>query len=231
MDQHAAEERHDSERGCDPHPALLRCLLAWCAGLGGAQALRSRTSSSVPVPGSKFEVRLDFDDAPPAELQSYTIEKPARIAIDFPAPQSRPGAQALQPALRQRHRCAGARVRRSHAPDHEPRQAGALRDARRRQQPVPHRGQDADAEYYKQESDPNTLATRSSRSMTCASEISDLQFQRAGDGRGPPDPELTDPSVDVNVFSEAGDVKVEFLDTTCPSGSCAATTSRTSPRR
>jgi type IV pilus assembly protein PilQ len=29
-------------------------------------------------------VRLDFDQAPPAELQSYTIEKPARIAIDFP---------------------------------------------------------------------------------------------------------------------------------------------------
>ena len=35
-------------------------------------------------PGSKFEVRLEFDGAPPAELQAYTIEKPARIAIDFP---------------------------------------------------------------------------------------------------------------------------------------------------
>ena len=35
-------------------------------------------------PGSKFEVRLDFNEAPPADLKAYTIEKPARIAIDFP---------------------------------------------------------------------------------------------------------------------------------------------------
>jgi len=34
-------------------------------------------------PGSKFEIRLDFSEAPP-EMKSYTIEKPARIAIDFP---------------------------------------------------------------------------------------------------------------------------------------------------
>ena len=35
-------------------------------------------------PGSKFEIRLDFSEAPPVDLKSYTIEKPARIAIDFP---------------------------------------------------------------------------------------------------------------------------------------------------
>ena len=34
-------------------------------------------------PGSKFEIRMDFDQPPP-EVKSYTIEKPARIAIDFP---------------------------------------------------------------------------------------------------------------------------------------------------
>ena len=38
-------------------------------------------------PGSKFEIRLDFDDTPP-EMKSYTIEKPARIAIDFPGAKS-----------------------------------------------------------------------------------------------------------------------------------------------
>ena len=46
-----------------------------------------------------------------------------------------------------------------------------------------------------------------------ASEITDLQFQRTGDGEGRLTLQLTDPSVDVNVFSEAGDIKVEFLDT------------------
>ena len=34
-------------------------------------------------PGSKFEIRLDFSETPP-DMKSYTIEKPARIAIDFP---------------------------------------------------------------------------------------------------------------------------------------------------
>ena len=47
-----------------------------------------------------------------------------------------------------------------------------------------------------------------------ASEITDLQFQRTGAGEGKLTLQLTDPSVDVNVFSEGGDVKVEFLDTT-----------------
>ena len=35
------------------------------------------------LPGGKFEVRMKFDGAPPSP-QSYTIEKPARIALDLP---------------------------------------------------------------------------------------------------------------------------------------------------
>ena len=38
-------------------------------------------------PGSKFEVRLDFNEPPP-ESRAYTIEKPARIAVDFPGTSS-----------------------------------------------------------------------------------------------------------------------------------------------
>ena len=34
-------------------------------------------------PGSKFEVRLEFNETPP-DFKSYAIEKPARIAVDFP---------------------------------------------------------------------------------------------------------------------------------------------------
>ena len=33
-------------------------------------------------PGSIFEIRLDFDGRPP-EPKAYTIEKPARISMDF----------------------------------------------------------------------------------------------------------------------------------------------------
>ena len=48
------------------------------------------------------------------------------------------------------------------------------------------------------------------------SEISDLQFQRTGEGEGRLTLELTDPSVDVNVYSEGGNIKLRFLDTTVP---------------
>jgi type IV pilus assembly protein PilQ len=43
-----------------------------------------------------------------------------------------------------------------------------------------------------------------------------LRFQRTGEGEGRLTLELTDPSVDVNVFSERGDINVQFLDTTVP---------------
>jgi type IV pilus assembly protein PilQ len=67
--------------------ALVGALLLYALA-GGAQALTVTDIEFSSRPGSKFEVRLDFDDVPPAELQSYTIEKPARIAIDFPGTKS-----------------------------------------------------------------------------------------------------------------------------------------------
>ena len=76
-------------------------------------------------------------------------------------------------------------------------------------------GQDG-TDYVKATSDPNRLKTEVSPVIDVVSEISDLQFQRTGNGEGRLTLELTDPSVDVNVFSEAGDIKVQFLDTNVP---------------
>jgi type IV pilus assembly protein PilQ len=110
-------------------------------------------------PGSKFEVRLDFDTTPPAELQSYTIERPARIAIDFPGTTS-----ALD---RKRYslpygNATGVLVLES---------GERTRLILNLVKLVPYEtrvdgnslfltvGQDADAEYFKQGADPNTLKT------------------------------------------------------------------------
>ncbi len=38
-------------------------------------------------PGGNFEVRLEFNETPP-DMKAYTIEKPARIAVDFPGTSS-----------------------------------------------------------------------------------------------------------------------------------------------
>ena len=35
-------------------------------------------------PGARLEVRLTFSEPPSADIESYTIEEPARIVLDFP---------------------------------------------------------------------------------------------------------------------------------------------------
>ena len=77
-------------------------------------------------------------------------------------------------------------------------------------------GQDGAQEYAKQTTDPHTLPGSVDKVVEVVSEIQDLKFQRSGDGEGRLTLDLTDPSVDVNVFSEAGNVNVEFLDTNVP---------------
>lgn len=163
-------------------------------------------------PGSKFEVRLEFNEAPP-EMKDYAIEKPARIAIDFPGTTS-----SLE--------------RKSYSlPYGNATKAMVLESGDRTRlvvnlvKLVPYEtrvdgnnlylvvGQE-DTDYVKPSTDPHRISTSVAEVAEIVSEIQDLQFQRTGDGEGKLTLQLTDPSVDVNVYSEAGDIKVEFLDTT-----------------
>ncbi|GHD33943.1 type IV pilus secretin PilQ [Parahalioglobus pacificus] len=167
-------------------------------------------------PGSKFEVRLDFNETPPSDLRSYTIEKPARIAIDFP--------NTISELEQKRYslpygNATGVMVLES---------GDRTRLVMNLVKLVPYEtrvegnsmflivGQDASEEYVKASADPTRVATEVEDVIDVRSEITDLQFQRTGDGEGRLTLQLTDPSVDVNVFSEAGDVTVQFLDTTVP---------------
>lgn len=56
-------------------------LVFFVSPLAWANTLNNIAFSQLP--GEKFEVRVSFDSAPP-EPKSYTIEKPARIVLDFP---------------------------------------------------------------------------------------------------------------------------------------------------
>ncbi|MBE9537766.1 MAG: type IV pilus secretin PilQ [Proteobacteria bacterium] len=163
-------------------------------------------------PGSKFEVRVEFNEPPP-EIKAYSIEKPARIAIDFPDTTSSlerkrfslpygnaTGAVVLESGDRTR-----LVVNLVKLVPYETRV-----DGNNLYLVVGQEGTD----YVKRTTDPHRVDTAVVPVADVKSEISDLQFQRTGDGEGRLTLELTDPSVDVNVFSEAGDIKVEFLDTT-----------------
>ncbi len=61
--------------------ALITLLAGCFACVVSAATLQDINFSSLP--GDVTEIRLDFDSAPP-ETSGYTIEKPARIAIDMP---------------------------------------------------------------------------------------------------------------------------------------------------
>jgi type IV pilus assembly protein PilQ len=166
-------------------------------------------------PGSKFEIRMDFDETPP-EMNAYTIEKPARIAIDFPDTKS-----ALE---RKRYslpygNATGVVVLES---------GDRTRMVVNLVKVVPYEtrvegnslyvivGQEGSGDYVKATGDPYRVETEIVPVNEVASEISDLQFQRTPEGEGRLVLELTNPAVDVNVFSEGGDIKVQFVDTTVP---------------
>lgn len=64
---------------------LVSCLLAFAGAASAASLLDLEFHS---LPGGAFEAKLVFDEPPP-QPQGYSIEKPARISLDFPGVDSR----------------------------------------------------------------------------------------------------------------------------------------------
>jgi len=63
----------------------LQLLVVLMAVLGAESAAFAATMTDIqftPRPGGRFEVKLKFD-APVSQPKGYTIERPARIALDF----------------------------------------------------------------------------------------------------------------------------------------------------
>ena len=62
----------------------LRLLALSLLVLGASSSLAATLTdiSFSSKPGNRFEIKLDFDSLPP-EFKAYTIEKPARISMDF----------------------------------------------------------------------------------------------------------------------------------------------------
>ncbi|TGD73063.1 type IV pilus secretin PilQ [Mangrovimicrobium sediminis] len=197
-------------------PAWLR-LAAGVVLSAGALTVQAATITDIGFssrPNSKFEVRLDFDEPPP-EMQAYTIEKPARIAVDFPGAKS--GLDQKRYSLPYGN-ATGVVVLES---------GDRTRMVINMVKLVPYEtrvdgnslflivGQDS-GDYVKPTTDPNRLPSKVEEVASVESEIQDLQFQRTAEGEGRLTLQLSNPSVDVNVFSEAGDIKVQFLETTVP---------------
>ena len=167
-------------------------------------------------PGGKFEVRLEFNEPPPADVEAYTIEDPARIAMDFPGTKS--GLDQKRFALPYGN-ATGVLV--LEAGDRTRMVINLIKL-------VPYEtiingnelilqvGQDSSGEYAKASTAEGILETEVTRVANVRSQIEDLQFRRSEAGEGRLILKLSEPSVDVNVFSEGGKINLEFLETTVP---------------
>ncbi len=164
-------------------------------------------------PGSKFEIRLEFDGTPP-EPKSYTIEKPARIALDLPDTSSAldrkkfalpygnaTGVVVLESGDRTRMIVNLVKL----VPYYTRVEGNTL---------LIEVGNEGADEYLKPISDPFEVQTEVVQPTEVRASIEELEFQRSADGEGRLMLTLNNPKVDVNVYSEADKIKVEFLDTT-----------------
>lgn len=166
--------------------------------------------------GSVFEIRLDFSERPPADISAYTIEEPARIAMDFP--NTRSGLDEKRYALPYGN-ATGVVVLES---------GDRTRLIVNLIKLVPYEtqingnqmllrvGQDMSGSYASENTVDSVLDTQASQVEGAVAELEDLEFRRSQDGEGRLILTLSDPSIDVNVFSEGSNINLELLRTSVP---------------
>jgi type IV pilus assembly protein PilQ len=190
--------------------AALGLVLVMLSSVASATvAIKDITFNSKP--GSRFEIQLEFDGEPP-EPATYTIEKPARISMDFPGATS--DLKSKKFALPYGN-ATGVVVLES---------AGRTRMIINLVKLVPHNvqrvgnslivevGNAGANEYLKPVRDPYVLK-KSEQVADSRTRIEDLEFQRSAEGEGRLVLTLNNTAVDVNVFSEGDKVRIEFLET------------------
>ena len=163
-------------------------------------------------PGAGLEVQLTFNEPPSADIESYTIEDPARIVLDFP--DTRSGLDQKRYALSQANATSvmvlesGDRTRMIvNLVDLVP-----FESAVAGRQVTLQVGLD-DGQFASAAPATDILRTDANRVEQVVSEITDLAFQRSPDGEGLLILTLTNPAVDASIFSEGGDITLQFMNT------------------
>jgi len=161
---------------------------------------------------SALEIRLTFDEAPSADIESYTIEDPARIVLDFP--NTRSGLPEKRYVLSQANASSvmvlesGDRTRMIvnlvELVPFESQVSG--------RQLALQIGHD-NADQVTTSSTTDILRADANRVERVVSEINDLRFQRSPDGEGLLILSLSNPSVDASIFGEGGNITLQFMDT------------------
>lgn len=189
------------------------------AGLGavsGAFATSLTDMRFTSLPGGSFEAQLVFDAAPPTP-QSYTIEKPARIALDFAGVTSQ---------LKEKRQTLGYENASSAVVLEA---SGRTRLTLNLVQLAPYttrvegntlflRVGDAGAkDYLKPTHASDAVSKVASKPLTASSNsITNIDFRRGDVGEGRLIVDLGNPKADINAFVEGQKIKLEFKGLTLP---------------
>ncbi len=113
----------------------LALLLSSLAGQALAADLQALNVASLP--GDRIELKLTFDQPVPVP-KGYTIEQPARIALDLPGVANKLGTKSRELGNGNARSVTVVEAGNRTPPDHQPHQSGQLRHPGRRSQPVRH---------------------------------------------------------------------------------------------
>ena len=167
------------------------------------------------LPGGRFEIRMKFDGTPPSP-QSYTIDKPARIALDLPGVTSALAQKKHTLAFDNAQSVvvveAGGRTRvivnLVEVAPYEARVDG--------QDLVVSVGTGQPAQYLTDAGGSMGSRVAPARVQGVSSGITDFNFRRGSNGEGRIELQLANPRTDVDVRLEGNMIKVAFFDTTVP---------------
>ena len=191
-------------------PLFTLFLFMGLSASAGAVSLDDVSFSSLP--GDRVQVRMQFSEALPEKPVNFTIDNPARIAIDLPGVGLNLEEKSQTIGIGMAHSLAAVEA------------AGRTRVVVNLVQPV----------SYDLEMDGNAVlltlgtgvgmgqapAAASSGAVPAeggAASIENIDFRRGDSGEGRIIITLSDPSIGVNMGQEAGQIVVDFLSTSLPS--------------
>ena len=190
----------------------IGCL--WlCMNAASAQSAILENIAFTPQPGSQLAVTLTFDQPFLAEVDSYAIEDPARVVLDLPGTRSMLGEKRFK--LSQAN-ATSVLVLESEGRTRViinlvellPFQTVVSGD-----QLTLQLGADIGTPGADSQNASNILRTDADRVERVMSEITDLAFQRSPEGEGLLLLTLSDPGVKASVFSEGGNITLQFRHT------------------
>ena len=191
---------------------VIGCLLLYVAAMSAESAILEKIAFT-PQPGSQLAVTLTFDQPWLAEVDSYAIEEPARVVLDLPGTRSMLGEK--------RFKLSQANATSVLVLESEDRTRVIINLVEllpfhtvvSGDQLTLQLGGQVEAVDVDAQDTSSILQTDVDRVERVVSEITDLAFRRSAKGEGLLVLSLSDPGVTASVFSEGGDITLQFRHT------------------